>query len=92
MTEPDPSDDPPRDGAPKQTEPLPSTADDGIVYGDQSIHQTFQQQITELLANADITEEQRQQILIAMNCPCCGGGGLSVSFKIKTDPGSTPSF
>lgn len=56
----------------------------------ESAHRAFQRQIAELLADADITEEQRQQVLIALNCPCCGGGGLSVSFKVKTDP--TPSF
>lgn len=56
----------------------------------ESAHRAFQRQIAELLADADITEEQRQQVLIALNCPCCGGGGLSVSFKVKTGP--TPSF
>jgi hypothetical protein len=56
-----------------------------------SVHDALQQQITELLAAADLTDEERQQILVAMQCPCCGAGGLSLSIKLK--PGrSTPSF
>ena len=62
--------------------------DDRIVYGDQSVHTAFQQRIADLLANADISEEERQQILIALSCPCCGSGGVSLSLRIK----STPSF
>ena len=58
---------------------------DRVTYGDQALHFAFQQQLAEMLARADITEEQRQQILIAATCPCCGAGGLSLSLKIKTD-------
>jgi len=36
-----------------------------------------------VLANSDLTEEQRQEILVAMQCPCCGAGGVSLSFKLK---------
>ena len=64
--------------------------DGRVQYGDQAAHLAFQQQIAEMLARADITEEQRQQILIAATCPCCGAGGLSISLKIK--PGGTPGF
>ena len=65
-------------------------ADGRVRYGDQAAHLAFQQQIAEMLVRADITEEQRQQILIAATCPCCGAGGLSISLKIK--PGGTPGF
>ncbi len=65
-------------------------ASDRIFYGDQSAHLAFQQQIAEMLARADVSEEQRQQILIAATCPCCGAGGLSLSLKIK--PGGTSQF
>lgn len=61
-----------------------------IQYGDMSAHMAFQQQLAELLSHADITEEERQQFLIAATCPCCGAGGLSFSLKLK--PGSTPRF
>lgn len=83
MTDPKDGDDfPPENDAPP--------AADRILYGDQSAHLAFQQQLAEMLARADITEEQRQQILIAAMCPCCGAGGLSLSLKIKTD--GTPQF
>ena len=58
---------------------------DRVTYGDQALHLAFQQQLAEMLARADITEEQRQKILIAATCPCCGAGGLSLSLKIRTD-------
>ena len=58
---------------------------DRIQYGDQAAHLAFQNQLAELLGRADITEEQRQQFLIAATCPCCGAGGLSLSLKLKTE-------
>ena len=63
---------------------------DRIQYGDMSAHLAFQQQLADLLAQADITEEERQQFLIAASCPCCGAGGLSISLKLKSS--STPGF
>jgi len=56
-----------------------------------SLHQAIQQQIAEVLANAELSEEERQQILVAMQCPCCGAGGLSLSIKL-TGARSRPSF
>ena len=57
----------------------------------QSVHEAVQKQIADLLANADISEEEKQCILVAMSCPCCGAGGLSLSIQLK-GPGSRPSF
>jgi hypothetical protein len=57
--------------------------DDDITFSDQPLHTVFEQQIREMLDRADITEEQRQQILVALQCPCCGSGGLSLSVKLK---------
>jgi hypothetical protein len=48
-----------------------------------SLHQLFEQQAGEMLDRADLDEEQRQSILLAMSCPCCGAGGPSFSFKLK---------
>ena len=48
-----------------------------------SLHQLFEQQAGEMLERADLDEEQRQSILLAMSCPCCGAGGLSFTAKIK---------
>ena len=59
-------------------------------FGDVSAHIAFQREIAAMLAEADITEEQRQQFLIAASCPCCGAGGLSLSLSLK--PGAAPKF
>jgi hypothetical protein len=48
-----------------------------------SLHELFEQQAAEMLERADLDEEQRQSILLAMSCPCCGAGGPSLSFKLK---------
>jgi hypothetical protein len=54
-----------------------------VQYGDQSLHNAFEQNIREMLDRADITEEQKQQILAALHCPCCGSGGVSITVKLK---------
>jgi hypothetical protein len=54
-----------------------------LQFSDQPLHTVFEDQIRDMLDRADITEEQRQQILIALQCPCCGSGGLSISVKLK---------
>jgi hypothetical protein len=73
------------------TDPKPpgddKVSDGQVSYGQQSLHETIQQQVAELLASADLSEEEKQQILIAMSCPCCGAGGLSLSIKLKDRPG-----
>jgi hypothetical protein len=48
-----------------------------------SLHELFEQQAAEMLERADLDEEQRQSIMLATSCPCCGGGGPSFSFKLK---------
>ena len=48
-----------------------------------SLHELFQQQARDMLDRADLDEEQKQSILIAMSCPCCGAGGLSFTAKLK---------
>jgi hypothetical protein len=53
------------------------------VVSDGSLHDLFQQQTLEMLERSDLSEEQRQSILVAMNCPCCGGSGLSFTMKLK---------
>ncbi len=63
-----------------------------ISYGADAAHFAFQSRIADLLDQADLTDEQRQEILIAMNCPCCGAGGLSLSIKLKDAADGAPSF
>jgi hypothetical protein len=50
-----------------------------------SLHDLFEQQARNMLERADIDEEQRQSILVAMACPCCGAGGMSFSVKLKAE-------
>jgi hypothetical protein len=55
-----------------------------IVASDLTLHQLFQQQTSVMLDRADLSEEQKQSILIGMNCPCCGAGGFSFTAKLKS--------
>jgi hypothetical protein len=57
-----------------------------VVYGSGTIHDALQQQIAALLEQADISDEEKQQILVALSCPCCGAGGISLSVKLKDAP------
>lgn len=80
------SDDPKATGDGSAAAPSPPE-NDPVQYSNRSIHDVVQQQIAELLADADISEEDRQRILIAMSCPCCGAGGLSFSIELKGKSG-----
>jgi hypothetical protein len=59
------------------------TSEDQISYSGLSLHDLFQQQTRQMLARADLNEEQKQHILIAMSCPCCGAGAMSYTVKLK---------
>ncbi len=50
---------------------------------DQILHALFEQQTRQLLDRADLDEEQKQNILVAMSCPCCGAGAMSFTAKLK---------
>lgn len=82
---------------PDRENPLPDTAsgdpDAALAAVDAAakLHQAIQQQIAEVLASSGLSEEEKQQILVAMQCPCCGAGGLSLSVKLGP-PRRTPSF
>lgn len=78
---------PPAPSAPHSGEDAPSYAADAISVSNLSLHELFEQQARNMLESADIDEEQRQSILVAMACPCCGAGGMSFSVKLKS--GST---
>lgn len=59
--------------------------DDRIVSSNLALHQLFQQQTTAMLERADLSEEQKQSIIIGMSCPCCGAGGFSFTAKLKRE-------
>jgi hypothetical protein len=58
-------------------------AADQVSVSNLSLHELFEQQARTMLDSADIDEEQKQAILVAMACPCCGTGGMSYSVKLK---------
>jgi hypothetical protein len=61
-----------------------TSADEQIAYStDLSLHQLFEQQTRQMLDRSDLDEEQKQHILIAMSCPCCGAGAMSYTVKLK---------
>ena len=67
--------------APAERTPL--APDDRVLTSTLALHDLFQQQTARMLERADLSEEQRQSILIGMNCPCCGAGGFSFTAKLK---------
>ena len=69
--------------APAGEQTPPDGAASEIGSSNLSLHELFEQQAADLLERADIDEEQKQNILLAMACPCCGAGGPSFSFKLK---------
>jgi len=48
-----------------------------------AMHQLFDQQIREVMDDAGLSEEEKQSVLVAMACPCCGGGSSSFTYKLK---------
>lgn len=60
-----------------------STPDDPISYSALPLHQLFEQQTRAMLDRSDLDEEQKQHILVAMSCPCCGAGATSYTAKLK---------
>jgi hypothetical protein len=61
----------------------PTSEDAQVDASGLSLHELFAQQTMKMLDNADLDEEQKQTILVAMSCPCCGSGGLSFTAKLK---------
>jgi hypothetical protein len=57
--------------------------EDQILAGNLTLHELFQKQTASMLDRADLSDEQKQSILIAMACPCCGAGGMSFTAKLK---------
>ncbi len=69
--------------APPAAEPVRDSADDQILASNLTLHELFEKQTRAMLDRADLSDEQKQSILIAMNCPCCGAGGFSFTAKLK---------
>ena len=71
-----------RAAAPADADPQPAP-EDQISYGALSLHELFGQQARAMLDRTDLDEEQKQNILVAMSCPCCGAGAMSYTAKLK---------
>jgi hypothetical protein len=82
----------PADGSASTAANFGAEAADGeaaaISTSDLPLHDLFEQQARATLDRADMDEEQRQGLLVAMACPCCGGGAMSYSVKLRS--GSKP--
>ncbi len=62
-------------------------ADDQIfTSANVPLHDLFQKQVREVLEQSDLDEDAKQAILVAMNCPCCGAGGMNYTAKINRKP------
>ena len=57
--------------------------EDQIVTDNLALHDLFAKQARAMLDRTDLDEEQKQSILIAMSCPCCGAGALSFTARLK---------
>lgn len=57
--------------------------EDQLISSSLSLHELFQQQARQILERADLEEEQKQNILVAMSCPCCGAGAMSYTVKLR---------
>jgi hypothetical protein len=63
---------------------VPAAESEEQIYASNlSLHDLFQQQTTTMLDRADLSEEQKQSLLIGMSCPCCGAGGFSFTAKLR---------
>jgi hypothetical protein len=74
---------PPRKSAAPLDEDAALVPDDRVIASNLTLHDLFQQQTSAMLERADLDDEQKQSILIAMSCPCCGAGGMSFTAKLK---------
>ena len=68
--------------APTDETPTPPT-EEQIYTSDLTLHELFQQQTAKLLDRSDLSDEQKQSILVAMSCPCCGAGAMSFTAKLR---------
>ena len=69
---------------------MPDQDDQQIFTGNAPLHDLFQKQVLEVLDKSDLDEESKQAILVAMNCPCCGTGGMNYTAKINRKKKSGP--
>jgi hypothetical protein len=69
--------------APAVLPPSDRAGEDQLISSDLSLHELFQQQTRQILDRTDLEEDQKQHILVAMSCPCCGAGAMSYTAKLR---------
>jgi hypothetical protein len=69
--------------APAVPTPSDVAVEDQLISSDLSLHELFQQQTRQILDRTDLEEDQKQHILVAMSCPCCGAGAMSYTAKLR---------
>jgi len=74
---------PQKPAAPAAEDTSALAPDDRVIASNLTLHELFQRQTGAMLERADLDDEQKQSILIAMSCPCCGAGGMSFTAKLK---------
>ena len=62
---------------------LISAVEDQLISSNLSLHELFQRQTRQILDRTDLEEDQKQHILVAMSCPCCGAGAMSYTAKLR---------
>ena len=67
----------------------PGNPEQQIFFGDMPLHELFQKQVQQVMEQADLDDDARQALLVALNCPCCGAGGMNYTAKVnrKKKPG-----
>jgi hypothetical protein len=70
-------------GAPAVFSQSDVAVEDQLVSSSFSLHELFQQQTRQILDRTDLEEDQKQHILVAMSCPCCGAGAISFTAKLR---------
>ena len=63
--------------------PAPQETQIFVGSGGSALHDLFQQHVRTVLDQSDLDEQGKQAILVAMNCPCCGAGGMNYTAKIN---------
>ena len=63
--------------------PSDVAVEDQVMSSSLSLHELFEQQARQMIDRADLDEEQKQNILVAMSCPCCGAGAMSFTAKLR---------
>jgi hypothetical protein len=69
--------------APAVSSPSNVAVEDQVMSSNLSLHELFEQQARQMIDRADLDEEQKQNILLAMSCPCCGAAAMSFTAKLR---------